>query len=86
MSIEKKIATFIETGMAAVDERDEIIDSMSREQMVAYLDRMMAIVRGNLQQLALDLSAANGTTFEYELGLLQRDVTDAVAKRPTEAP
>ncbi len=83
MSLERKIATFIETGLAAADERDEIIDNMSREQMVAYSERQMAIVRGNAQRLARDLSAANGTTFKHELRLLQRDLDEAIAATPT---
>ena len=41
----------------------------------------MEIVHAKVTQLARDLADANGTTYEHELSLLQRDVNEAVKKR-----
>lgn len=66
----------------AMDKRRmEIIGGMTREQAQRYFDRRMAKVKREALRLALDLSRANGTTFEHELAKLQRDMKDAVRER-----
>lgn len=80
----KKVATFIEKGIAPADERDEIIDSLSRDQMVSYLDNRHREIARRAQELARDMAKAKGTTYEQELALIQRDVDEAVAAQRNE--
>lgn len=75
----RKIAAFIATGLADVDERSDILEAMTREQMIAYRDRRLADIRASALELALDRAAVEGTTVDYELRVLRRAIDDVEA-------
>lgn len=62
--------------------RNAIIETMSRDQMVAYLARQTEKIETEARRLALDLSIFNGTSFEDELAKLYDEMRAAIEATP----
>ncbi len=59
--------------------RNAFFASVSRTVAQRAINRRMKRLRRDVHVLAIDLARANGTTFEHDLALLQRDIDAALA-------